>query len=295
MKKGKLLLIDYQNLLHRNIHAHKHLTYQGEFTGGVYGMLKMLTDAVQDYMPDRVLVCRDSPPYIRAKQYPEYKSGRHKGDRVEFDRKLHDTDAYMMRLFNLLNVPVWGVSGFEADDLIAYTVYKYRYRFRTILVLSNDGDLDQLCYAVGDSVDLRLRKNKGTVTAEKIREDFGAMSLPKFVTIHAVAGTHNAVEGVRGIGLKTAKKVLDDDEARADLMKLYSKTIRRNYKLIMLPHERLRPALERDQGKQLTLAGKPGTALTEQIRRADSLLVLLGIKGEKNKFLNTLSFQHLRL
>ena len=80
--RSNALLIDYNNLLWRSIAVNGNLSFEGTFTGGLYGFVRQLCVYLRDSKPRNVAVVADSPPYLRKQEFDGYK-----GDRAERQRK----------------------------------------------------------------------------------------------------------------------------------------------------------------------------------------------------------------
>jgi len=80
MKKGKLVIIDGNALIHRAYHALPLLTTKkGELTNAIYGFLLVFLKAIREFQPDYIAACFDLPaPTFRHKKFPSYKVQRPK-------------------------------------------------------------------------------------------------------------------------------------------------------------------------------------------------------------------------
>jgi DNA polymerase-1 len=115
---------------------------------------------------------------------------------------------------------VLGAPGFEADDVLATVAAELRAAQRSALVVSGDRDLLQLAHG---SVQVHFvgRRGKDAVTYDEaaVRARFGVppWRLPSFV---ALMGDHSDnLPGVPGIGLATAKKLLENRDGIAELLR----------------------------------------------------------------------------
>ncbi len=132
-----LLIIDFANTLMRSIHVHPQLEFNGIPTGGLFGVINQFANQINKYHPTHILVCKDSPPYLRKKQYPEYKQNRKKLDaNDDFSRIVKASFQLAEEFCENINVSVWGIPGLEADDLIAQALLKYSDNYKKIYVLS---------------------------------------------------------------------------------------------------------------------------------------------------------------
>ena len=228
-----LLIIDFANTLMRSIHVHPQLEFNGIPTGGLFGVINQFANQINKYYPTHILVCKDSPPYRRKKQYPEYKQNRKKLDSNDDFSRIVKTSFQLAEEFcGNIDVPVWGVTGLEADDLIAQALLKYSDHYKKIYVLSNDDDLNQF-------LDLQnlilLRKNK-EYNWENFNQDYPSITPKDWVMLTAMTGTHNAVKGIDRIGIKTALKIMNDVVKLESTYQQHKELLELNYSLIQLPY-----------------------------------------------------------
>ena len=80
--------------------------------------------------------------------------------------------------------------------------------------------------------------SKGVYTKADFESEWpGVKDACDWVTMLAMTGTHNAVPGIKGIGPKTALKAMTGDNALlAKIMQEHGDIVRRNERLIELPH-----------------------------------------------------------
>ncbi|MCH7515808.1 MAG: hypothetical protein IIB08_01550 [Bacteroidetes bacterium] len=114
----KMLLIDYMNLVYRAAFANFDLSYKGNFTGGIYGFINMISSSVNRFDVDRVIVCKDMKPYHRTEFYPAYKANRLTEMEEDTITKLSQTKKYIDELLEIFRVPIAAEVGHEADDFI---------------------------------------------------------------------------------------------------------------------------------------------------------------------------------
>lgn len=230
--KKILLAVDFSNNIYKSAAANPNLSSEGRFTGGLYGFIVSMYKAIQDTEATEVVICCDHKPYKRSGDYPEYKALReHKKDQqlvenVAYSKKI------ILELLELLGWPVWSIPGFESDDLIGFTVQKYRHRFDQIVAASNDSDLHQLFKWNNFSI---YRGKKGFFTRDKFDAEWGIN--PSLVPqLLALSGTHNEIEGISGIGLVNAKRIVCSPADMRKVREKYANIIDRNISLITLPH-----------------------------------------------------------
>ena len=260
-----LLIIDLANTVIRSVAVHQQLSFNDVPTGGLFGVANQFASCINKYHPTHVLLCRDTPPYLRKQLYPEYKQDRKKqGEGDLFSEMIQVSFKLVEKFFQLFQIPTWGIEGIEADDLIARTTIECNRRstFDKIYVLSNDDDLNQLL--VYDNVTL-LRKNK-EYTIDSFKQDFPKVRPDDWNLLSAMTGTHNGVKGIPRVGLKTALKYFSDTDPDKliDVCLQHEDLINRNLELIQLPY----PKFDWDSVAVPTLE-KPQLNESELIRYLD--------------------------
>ena len=112
----KLLLIDGHSLIHRAYHAYPKTlaTGTGELTNAVYGFTNILLTAINEVQPTHLAVTFDLPkPTFRQAMFVGYKRSR-----VKPDDELITQIPRVKEVVKTLNIPIYEVEGFEADDVI---------------------------------------------------------------------------------------------------------------------------------------------------------------------------------
>ena len=207
----KLLLIDGNSMLFRayyaTVYGRMMKTSNGVPTNAVYGFITMINKALSMVEPDAVLVAWDAgKPTFRHETYTEYKGTRKELDQeliVQFPIAREFLDAYGMKRYEC--------EGIEADDIIGSMAKKYP--DVEIHILSSDRDLLQL---IDPTTDVYLMK-KGITEMEvmdeaKLKEAMGIVP-SQIIDLKALMGdTADNIPGVKGIGEKTALKLLSEYE-----------------------------------------------------------------------------------
>jgi len=228
------LAIDFSNTLYRNFYAQRGLSSNGIPTGGAFGMVKSIVSHIQMYAPDQIIVCKDAPPYIRKRMYPDYKADR---SPIEEDvyKQIEQNVIWASDIIDAAGMFTWKQQGYEADDcMAAYAQFWARKRRTRVILLVNDSDLYQ-CFTQRNNVFLS-KKNK----LYGIRDFENEFDVPveKWMLQTALVGSHNAVAGIKGVGPVTAAKAINDPEKLKVLYEKHSAIIKRNLELVVLPLER---------------------------------------------------------
>ncbi len=206
-RPSRLVLLDSHAILHRAYHAIPDLaTAKGEPTGALYGLVSMVLRITEELKPDYVVACRDMPGKThRHEIYEEYKGQRQE---LETDLKVQLDKA--PQIFKALGIPVYGLAGFEADDLLGTITKQLSARSDIeIVIASGDKDVLQLVsdrvrvYMIRTGIsDLALYDEQ----AVKERYGFG----PELLTdLKGIMGDmSDNIKGVKGVGEGSAKKLI---------------------------------------------------------------------------------------
>ena len=158
---SRLLLVDLSGLFWTAWHA----TSDQELGSAFELVYQRITRHMADH--DLVAVCVDSPPYKRKQIDPEYKANRDEPDLAAVDQ--------LARLRERLTADghvVWGVQGYEADDVIASACAIAAERELPVTILSQDKDLAQLVSDTTDIVVLNPRSGN-RLDAAAVVDKFG--------------------------------------------------------------------------------------------------------------------------
>jgi len=208
--KTKIVLIDAHAILHRAYHALPDFSSsQGEPTGGLYGLASMLMRIITDLKPDYLIACYDrAEPTFRKQVYEQYKAGRPKAEPELVAQIIRSRD-----IFTALNIPIYDLAGFEADDIIGTIVKKLEKEKDTQIIIAS-GDMDTLQLVDGDRVvvfTLKKGLNDTVIYNEKmVKERYGFD--PEFlIDYKGLRGDpSDNIIGVEGIGEKTATTLIQE-------------------------------------------------------------------------------------
>lgn len=180
-------------------------TRAGQPTSAVYGMAVLLLKLLREQAPKGLCFARDrSEPTFRHEQYAQYKA-----QRAPLPDALTSQLFLLDRLLDALAAPVFGVSGYEADDVLATLARELAAEGEQVCVVSGDRDLFQV---IGDRVRVLFIGRRGQPhvlydeAAVAQRFNLPAQQLPSFVAL--VGDSADNLIGVSGIGDKTAQKLI---------------------------------------------------------------------------------------
>jgi len=202
----KIYLIDGTAQIYRAFYAVQSLsTSKGFPTNAIFGFIKMLLKLIQDESPQYLGVSFDPPgPTFRHDMFEEYKAHR-----PESPKDLIQQIPKIKEFLNIMNVPIYEVEGYEADDVLATLAKKTEGQGMKAVIVSSDKDLLQL---VSDKV-VTLSERMGhkvIYTPEKVKEKYGIAPEQIKDFLGLVGDTSDNIPGIKGIGPKTASKLLDE-------------------------------------------------------------------------------------
>ena len=195
-------IIDGNSYIHRAYHAMPPLTTsKGEAVNAVYGFIKMLLKVIADKKPDYLAVCFDHPSLtFRHKEFPLYKAHR-----KEIDDALKNQMPLAREAVKALNIVSVEAPGFEADDLIATLAKQADAEGAEVVIVTSDKDALQM---VGGNIKVWNEGKDIVYGRDEVKEKYGLF--PEQLTdMFALMGdTSDNVPGVKGIGEKTAVKLM---------------------------------------------------------------------------------------
>ena len=228
-----LLCVDLSYQVYRAAAAHPMLTCRRMFTGGLYGFLQTFAKTVRETRATHVAFCQDRKPYVRSLEYPEYKQLRKKNANDDLLKMYTESMALVVGILEGAGLNLWGIDGFESDDLIGHCVMKYRHRFDKIYGASNDSDLFQLFWA--DNFYVYSKGITDVMDGKGLMAKHG-LTPEQFMLATALQGTHNDIAGIPGVGIVTAVKAVKDIPLLRKYRDSHGDLIDRNLGLIKLPH-----------------------------------------------------------
>ena len=204
----KLLILDGNSVINRAYFGVKPLTNrEGLFTHAIYGFLNILERMEREEQPEAICVAFDlHGPTFRHLKYDGYKATRH-GMPEELAMQM----PVMKDVLRAMNIPIYECQGWEADDIIGTVGKICSNNEWECVVVTGDRDSLQL---IDENVHIKLVITKaGQTTAtlytrEKFEEEYG-FEPKKLIDLKALMGdSSDNIPGVKGIGEKTAKALL---------------------------------------------------------------------------------------
>lgn len=215
----KILLIDGNNILFRSFYV----TYstgnimknsKGFPTNALYGMVITLNKIIEEENPTHVMIAFDKGKTFRHDKFKEYKDGR-----KETPIELKEQFPLARDIVNAMGIEYFEVDNFEADDIIGTFAKKIDETddYQGVII-SSDKDLLQL---ISDNVEVRLLKSRDYIRMDEVefRKTYGIEPI-RIIDLKALMGDpSDNIVGVKGIGEKTALKLLQEYESLDNIYK----------------------------------------------------------------------------
>lgn len=204
--RPKVLLVDANGLVYRAFFALPYFTtHDGQPTNAVYGFTTMLLKVLEEEAPDYAAVAFDKPgPTFRHETFREYKATR-----PTMPDDLRPQVALAREVAEALDLPVFEVAGYEADDVIGTLARRAEEEGMDVLVVTGDLDALQLVSPRTRVMVTSRGITETTVYDEAaVRARFGIApaQIPDLKSL--VGDATDNIPGVPGIGPKTAARLL---------------------------------------------------------------------------------------
>lgn len=217
---SKILLIDGNSLMFRAYYATAYTgnlmqNKNGLYTNAIFGFCNMIQKLV-DGSVDKVFVAFDAGKQtFRHKEFDDYKGGR-KPMPSEFKVQI----PYIKQYLDVMNIKHFECLDYEADDLVAAYATLLNNNDNDVYVISGDKDLLQLAKG---NVKVCLTK-KGITELDEYTEDnfkekmgFYSYQVPDYKGL--VGDSSDNLPGIKGIGEKTAIKLLEQYQTLENIIK----------------------------------------------------------------------------
>lgn len=212
-----LLIVDGHSLAFRSYYAHAKSrdgglrTSKGIPTSVCFGFLKSMSDMMVVEKPDYAAVAFDlAQPTFRHEADEGYKDGR-----PEQPEDFTEDVENLKQLLAGFQLPILTAPGFEADDVIGTLAVKAEKEGYAVRILSGDQDLFQLIDPQEHIKVLHLGSTFGRTNG--LAKEYGIQEVEdklgirpgQVIDYKALCGdTSDNIPGVKGIGKKTAVKLL---------------------------------------------------------------------------------------
>lgn len=199
-----LYLVDAHSLIFQVFHALPAMSSpSGLPTNALFGFAKDMLFLRNDKKPDYLVAAFDmAGPTFRDAIDPDYKAHR-----APMPDDLQLQIPLIQKLLEAMHIPIVGVQGYEADDVIATLARAGAERGLDVFICSSDKDCRQL---INDRVRIYSLRKRQLFDREALQKDWG-IKPEQVIDLQTLVGDSvDNVKGVPGIGLKTAAKLLQD-------------------------------------------------------------------------------------
>ena len=201
----KFLIIDGSSIFYRAFYAMPSLTApNGKPTGAIVGFANIILKNLREQSPDYAAVALDtSKKTFRNEIFSEYKANRQ-----EMPENLVEQLPMLKEFIEVLGLKTCAAKGYEADDVIG-TLAKQACENFKVIILTGDRDALQLINATTKVLFVKHATTE-IYDEKKFIDEYG-FPPSLFVDFKGLRGdSSDNIPGVKGIGEKTAAKLLKD-------------------------------------------------------------------------------------
>ena len=213
----KLILIDGNNLMFRSYYATAYTgnmmkNSKGMPTNALFGFVSMIKKIIEEEKPSYMAVCFDVGKNFRKEEYDFYKDGR-----IDTPEELKLQMPIARDILDKMGIKHFELTPYEADDLVG-SIVKLTEEDKDFasLIVSSDKDLLQL---ISEETEVKLLKQQGYIRFNKdvFKETYGIEPF-RMIDLKALMGdASDNIPGVKGIGEKTALKLLQEYDSLENL------------------------------------------------------------------------------
>ena len=206
---NKLMVLDGNSIVNRAFYgvSSNLTTRTGQPTNAVFGFLNILNKLLDEEQPQALCVTFDrKAPTFRHLAYEGYKA-----QRKPMPEELASQMPILKEVLSALNIPMYELDGWEADDLIGTIARRDEEAGWDTVIVTGEKDSLQL---VTDHTTVKLvstrmgRTTTKDMTPETFREAYGFDPI-HIIDLKALMGdASDNIPGVKGIGEKTAMALL---------------------------------------------------------------------------------------
>ncbi|WP_294277511.1 DNA polymerase I [uncultured Chryseobacterium sp.] len=207
----RLFLIDAYAMIFRGYYAlirNPRLTSAGLDTSAIFGFTNSLIELIRRERPTHLAVVFDvGEASIRTTDFLEYKANR-----SETPEAITAAIPYIHRILQAMHIPILGVTGYEADDVIGTIACKAEKEGYTTFMVTPDKDFAQL---VTDKIKIYKPGLKGSeveiLGVEEVKAKYQIENPKQVIDFLAMMGDSvDNIPGLEGVGEKTAMKFLKE-------------------------------------------------------------------------------------
>ncbi|MFB9119922.1 DNA polymerase I [Bergeyella porcorum] len=207
----RLFLIDAYAMIFRGYYAlirNPRITSKGLDTSAIFGFTNSLIELIRREKPSHLAVVFDvGRENVRTADFADYKANR-----SETPEAIKVGVPYIHRILQAMHIPILGVEGYEADDVIATIARKAEIQGYNVLMVTPDKDFGQL---VTENIKIYKPAAKGgdveILGVEEIKAKYEIEDPKQVIDFLAMMGDAvDNIPGLEGVGEKTAMKFLKE-------------------------------------------------------------------------------------
>ncbi|CAN5834476.1 DNA polymerase I [soil metagenome] len=215
----KLFLLDAYALIFRAYYAlirNPRITSKGRNTNAQFGFTNTIIELINNQKPTHMAVCFDThAPTERHTDFADYKANRQ-----ETPEDISAAVPDIKKIIAGLNIPVIGIDGYEADDVIGALAKQAEKAGYEVFMVTPDKDYGQLV-----SENIKIYKpgyQGGTVEimgVEEVCNKWGIKNVNQVIDILGLMGDAvDNIPGIKGVGEKTAAKLLAEYQTLENIL-----------------------------------------------------------------------------
>ena len=206
----RLFFIDAYALIYRSYFAfikNPRINSQGLNTSAILGFVNTIEDILKREKPTHLGVAFDpAGPTFRHEAFEAYKA-----QRESTPEDIKKAVPYIKTLLKAYNIPIYEVSGYEADDVIGTLAKQAAKQGFTVYMLTPDKDYGQL---VEENIFMYRPKHSGgyeILGVEEVKAKYGLETQAQVIDLLGLMGdSSDNIPGCPGVGEKTAVKLLQE-------------------------------------------------------------------------------------
>lgn len=207
----RLFLIDAYAMIFRGYYAlirSPRITSTGIDTSAIFGFTNSLIELIRRERPSHLAVVFDvGQASVRTDDFAAYKANR-----SETPEAIKNAIPYIHRILKAMHVPILGLEGYEADDVIGTIACKAEKENYITYMVTPDKDFAQL---VTEKIKIYKPGLKGAefeiLGVEEVKAKYEIEDPKQVIDFLAMMGDAvDNIPGLEGVGEKTAKKFLKE-------------------------------------------------------------------------------------
>jgi len=215
----RLYLIDAYAMIFRGYFAfikNPRITTKGINTSAIFGFTNSLIELIKRDRPTHLAVVFDvGRTNVRHDDYAEYKANR-----LETPEPILLAKPYINSILEAMHIPILGVEGYEADDVIGTIACKAEKQGYDVFMVTPDKDFAQL---VTDKIKIYKPSMKGSdieiLGVEEIKAKYEINDPKQIIDYLGMMGDAvDNIPGLDGVGDKTARKFIQEFGSMENLL-----------------------------------------------------------------------------